>query len=143
MRPILPAAESAPPALGGVILLLIQPDDHGNKCNGCEDRYQDARDRPGRHVDVEWNVEYVPGMRDHPPFLTGPGYGSPAPTVWSGRPVPGDVRVEVELAAVHQHECGERGHCLGGGEHARDRVLGPRHGAGFIDPAAPQSRRPK
>ncbi len=53
-------------------------------------------------------------------------------------PVLGDVRVEVEFAAVDQHERGKRGHRLGGGEHAGDRVLGPRHGAGLVGPAAPQ-----
>ena len=53
-------------------------------------------------------------------------------------PVEGDVRVEVERAAVDQHERGERGHRLGGGEDAGDRVLAPRHGAGLVGPAAPQ-----
>src|ERR1700758_169176 len=37
----------------------------------------------------------------------------------------------VEFAAVDQHERGERGHALGGGEHVGDRVLGPRYGAGL------------
>ena len=42
------------------------------------------------------------------------------------------------LAAVDQHERGERGHALGGGEHVGNRVLGPRYGAGLVGPAAPQ-----
>ena len=50
----------------------------------------------------------------------------------------GDVCVEVEFAAIDQHERGERGHRLGGGEDVGDRVLGPRHGAGLVGPAAPQ-----
>src|SRR5258707_10169886 len=33
---------------------------------------------------------------------------------------------------------GERGHCLGGGEDAGNRVLGPRHGARLVGPAALQ-----
>lgn len=44
----------------------------------------------------------------------------------------------VQFAASDQHQRGERGHRLGGGEHIGDRVLGPRRGALLVGPAAPQ-----
>ena len=57
---------------------------------------------------------------------------SALPRTANSGPALGDVRVEVEFAAVHHDERDERGHRLGGGEDIGDRVLGPWHGAGLV-----------
>ncbi len=53
------------------------------------------------------------------------------------RPVAGHRRVEVELAGVDQHQGAQGGHGLGGRPDVGDGVALPRHGAGGVDPAAP------
>jgi len=53
------------------------------------------------------------------------------------RPVAGDRRVEVKLAAIGQDQRAQRGHRLGRGEDVDDRVLLPRLGRGAIPVSAP------
>ena len=54
------------------------------------------------------------------------------------RPVPGDGRVGIQFAPVHQQVRTQRRHGLGGGPHVRQRVLLPRAGPGRVRPAGPQ-----
>jgi hypothetical protein len=54
------------------------------------------------------------------------------------RPVPGDRRVDVQLAPVDQHQGRQAGHGLGRRPDVGDGLLGPRDGPRLVAKSAPQ-----